>query len=119
MADDQNGSGAVEEPPLLIEVPAGVGDEGFGELEFGLQGNLSKIGIFFKGRGGNEIELMSADAGNRIERFWEVSPHDDVTVGEEAKEGRNLGFSKLPCRPESGSFKKNSGEEERRRFGSG
>ena len=45
---------------------------------------------------------MNPNTGNGVEDFGKVAPYDDVAIEEEAKEGRNLGFSKLPGRPGAG-----------------
>lgn len=91
-------------------------DEGFGELKFCIEGDLREVGVLFEGGGGDEIELMNADAGNGIEEFGKVATHDDVAIEEEAKEGGNLGFFKLPGRSGAGRIKEDGGEKEGREF---
>ena len=94
-------------------IAVGVFGERLGELEFGLERNLSKVGVLFKRGTGDEIKLVNSNSGDGIEDFRKIPPDNDLPIKEKAEKRRNLGFSKLPFRPASGRIKKNSGEKER------
>ena len=94
-------------------IAVGVFDERLGELEFGFERNLTKVGVLFERGAGDEIKLVNPNPANGIEDFGKVPPNNDLPIKEKAEKRRNLGFSKLPRRPVSGRVKKNSGEKER------
>lgn len=93
-------------------IAVGVFDERLGELQFGFQRNLSKVGVILQRGTGDEIKLVNPSPRNGIENFGKVTPDNDVPIEEEAEEGGNLGFAKLSGCPESGRIEKNCREEE-------
>ena len=56
---------------------------------------------------------MNSDPCHGVEDFREVPPDNDITIEEEAEEGRNLGFAKLPSRSVTREIKENRGKKER------
>lgn len=94
-------------------IAVGVLEEGFRELQFGLERNFSKVSVLFERGTGDEIKLVNPNPADGIEDLGEVPPDNDFPIKEKAEKRRNLGFSNLPRRPVSGRIKKNSGEKER------
>ena len=63
-------------------IAVGVFDERLGELEFGLERNLSKVGVLFERGTGDEIKLVNSDPGHGIEDFGKVPPSNDLPIKE-------------------------------------